>query len=115
MIIRTFTNNYETLSQNPPLPQTLPKGISALRNLRTLDLEGNKLEYLATEISYLRELQKLNVQSNRITNLPRGLGLLVNLQHLSAGENNLLEIPAEIGGCGLAVVMVMFFNSVRVA
>jgi len=39
-----------------------------------LDLEGNKLEYLATEISYLRDLQKLNVQSNRITNLPRGLG-----------------------------------------
>ena len=55
-------------------PQSLPKGISALRNLRVLDLEGNKLEYLATEISYLRELQKLNVQSNRITNLPRGLG-----------------------------------------
>ena len=54
--------------------QNLPKGISALRNLRMLDLEGNKLEYLATEISYLRELQKLNVQSNRITNLPRGLG-----------------------------------------
>ena len=31
--------------------QTLPKGISALRSLRVLDLEGNKLEYLATEIS----------------------------------------------------------------
>ena len=54
--------------------QSLPKGISALRNLRVLDLEGNKLEYLATEISYLRDLQKLNVQSNRITSLPRGLG-----------------------------------------
>ena len=34
-------------------PQTLPKGISALHNLRVLDLEGNKLEYLATEISML--------------------------------------------------------------
>ena len=31
--------------------QTLPKGISALRNLHELDLEGNRLEYLATEIS----------------------------------------------------------------
>ena len=31
--------------------QGLPKGISALRSLRVLDLEGNKLEYLATEIS----------------------------------------------------------------
>ena len=31
--------------------QTLPKGVSALRNLRELDLEGNRLEYLATEIS----------------------------------------------------------------
>lgn len=31
--------------------QTLPKGISALRSLRVLDLEGNRLEYLATEIS----------------------------------------------------------------
>lgn len=33
------------------LPQALPKGISALKNLKVLDLEGNKLEYLATEIS----------------------------------------------------------------
>ena len=56
--------------------QNLPKGIAALRSLRVLDLEGNKLEYLATEISYLRELQKLNVQSNRITHLPRGLGFV---------------------------------------
>ena len=54
--------------------QRLPKGISALRNLRVLDLEGNKLKYLVTEISYLKELQKLNVQSNCITNLPRRLG-----------------------------------------
>ena len=74
------------------LSQALPKGISALKSLKVLDLEGNKLEYLATEISmfehvlpgaiciysclqgYLRELTKLNVQSNRITSLPRGLG-----------------------------------------
>ena len=35
------------------ISQTLPKGISALHNLRVLDLEGNKLEYLATEISKL--------------------------------------------------------------
>lgn len=74
----------------------LPKGISALRNLRVLDLEGNKLKCLGQQISYLRELQKLNVRSNCITNLHRSLGLLVNLQHLNAGENNLLEIPAEI-------------------
>lgn len=33
------------------LPQALPKGISALKSLKVLDLEGNKLEYLATEIS----------------------------------------------------------------
>lgn len=37
------------------LMQTLPKGVSALRNLRELDLEGNKLEYLATEISECTE------------------------------------------------------------
>ena len=37
-------------------PQTLPKGISALHNLRVLDLEGNKLEYLATEISMLHRV-----------------------------------------------------------
>ena len=92
-LLRTWTQTGVIISL-----QTLPKGISALRSLRVLDLEGNRLEYLATEISepalasytsiavfqelrysiypagYLRELQKLNVQSNRITNLPRGLG-----------------------------------------
>ena len=38
------------------ISQTLPKGISALHNLRVLDLEGNKLEYLATEISELHRV-----------------------------------------------------------
>ena len=66
--------------------RTLPKGIAALRSLGVLDLEGNKLEYLATEISYLRELQKLNVQSNRITHLQRSR---VNGLHvLAAGGQN---------------------------
>lgn len=70
----TYQSWLSTIILSSLLLQTLPKGIAALRSLRVLDLEGNKLEYLATEISYLRELQKLNVQSNRITHLPRGLG-----------------------------------------
>ena len=57
------------------------------RNLKIIDLQGNKLESLPEEVSDLVYLEKLKVDNNQLKYLPKGLHRLENLQALTISNN----------------------------
>jgi internalin A len=73
----------------------LPEGISALRELETLDLGSNHLENLPDAVGELRNLHVLRVDQNTLTELPSTLGQLHNLSVLEANGNRLERVALE--------------------
>jgi Leucine-rich repeat (LRR) protein len=59
------------------------------RNLKKLNLFGNRICVLPHNISNLENLNWLNLGSNELTELPNTFGNLVNLVHLDLGGNKL--------------------------
>ena len=57
------------------------------RNLKIIDLQGNKLESLPEEVSDLVYLEKLKLDNNQLKYLPKGLHRLENLQALTISNN----------------------------
>jgi len=63
-----------------------------LKNLRTLDLSCNNINQLPNKLSILKNIKSLNLESNKLYNL-RPISELSNLQNLSAGKNKLGQLP----------------------
>lgn len=70
----------------------LPQGLSRLRNLRTLDLQSNKLLSLPEGIRELVNLQVLNVSNNQLTGLPMDALEALPLTELSVANNAMVSI-----------------------
>ncbi|GAM25896.1 hypothetical protein SAMD00019534_090710 [Acytostelium subglobosum LB1] len=67
-----------------------PTPILELRHLRTLDLSGNRLNYLPDEISHLSAtLHTLDLSENNFTSFPPPISTLSNLRTLRIGSNNM--------------------------
>jgi len=75
----------------------IPEEIGRLKNLKILDMSGNKLSTIPSGIGNLRNLQKLDISSNQLHALPDSLWYLVELTHLWVNDNNLRLIPSGIG------------------
>jgi small GTP-binding protein len=75
---------------------TLPKEITELKNLQSLDLSSNGLSTLPKEITELKNLQSLYWRNNKISTLPKEITELKNLQSLDLSSNGLSTLPKEI-------------------
>jgi Leucine-rich repeat (LRR) protein len=78
---------------------SLPAEIGQLKNLRSLDLTGNRrLSSLPAEIGQLKNLQSINLSYNRrLSSLPAEIGQLKNLQSLDISGSSLSKLPPEVG------------------
>ena len=75
---------------------TISRNVVRLARLEVLDLWGNQLGELPG-LSTLRQLKELNVGGNRLTRLPLGLIHCRHLHTLAANANFLTELHPEIG------------------
>jgi Leucine-rich repeat (LRR) protein len=75
---------------------TLPRNISVLSILVSLDLDCNQLEQVPHEIGYIHTLQHLSIKNNVLISLPRSFGLLTAIKSLYLSCNNLTTIPPEL-------------------
>ncbi|EGG13938.1 filamin/ABP280 repeat-containing protein [Cavenderia fasciculata] len=72
-----------------------PTEILELRNLRTLDLAGNRLNYLPDEISSLAAtLQALDLSENQFTSFPPPITTLTALRSLRLAGNQLGQLTS---------------------
>ncbi|MGD1858135.1 MAG: leucine-rich repeat domain-containing protein, partial [Leptolyngbyaceae cyanobacterium] len=74
----------------------LPKNISHLKNLRYLDLSGNRWESLSDGIGYLAQLETLIALTCGLTEIPDSLAQLTSLQILNLGCNQISEISDSL-------------------
>ena len=82
------------------LDGAIPAGLSGLRDLRRLDLDGNALTgSIPAELGSLEDLEQLYLFENQLTgSIPTEFGDLRSLLILSLYDNDLTgEIPVELG------------------
>lgn len=75
---------------------SMPRGLSSLNQLRTLNISGNALESLPDGIERLRLLEALDASANDLAQLPASLGELNQLRDLSINHNELDTFPTVI-------------------
>jgi internalin A len=76
--------------------RVVPKEISNLTNLDTLDLTDNQISQLPTEISQLTKLKKIVLSSNNFTVLPQEITTLISLEELFIGNNRISVLPTQV-------------------
>jgi Leucine-rich repeat (LRR) protein len=76
--------------------KTLPKEIAAIKNLRELNISGNKFESLPIELLQLKKLEKLYCEVNDFEVFPVVLTQLPSLIELKIPASALKEMPNEI-------------------
>lgn len=65
-----------------------PTALDSLRNLKELNLRGNKLPSLGVGIGQLKKLEVLHLSYNKLTDLPPGISGLSKLRELSLSGMN---------------------------
>lgn len=99
-----FESVLTVCSNVPPFKDNLlngeiPSEMSALTELKELNLNQNNFFSFPTEIGRLKQLESLMIAANHLRNdLPSELGLLSHLRTLSLTFNNIPgPIPTELG------------------
>ena len=75
----------------------IPAEVFNFKNLRELDLIGNRIERIPNEISSLPQLEILRLGSNQIEVVGQEIGGLIKLRYLDLGKNKIQALPFEIG------------------
>ena len=75
---------------------TLPKSITQLKFLQSLDLRKNKLTELPETIGQLEYLEEFSLQDNALKSVPESIGKLTNLRILHLENNDLTTLPNTI-------------------
>ena len=71
--------------------------LSALTNLRILNLNHNAITQLPPTIAALVHLEVLTLDHNQLRELPQAIGSCTNLVELRLGYNQLRKLPLELG------------------
>jgi hypothetical protein len=79
------------------LPNLNFNKLSALTNLKYLDLNACSLKSLPPSILNLKELECLNLSVNNLSVLPDNISELTNLKEIDLTNNCFAEIPKQIG------------------
>ena len=75
----------------------LPKSISALENLESIEIQNNNLSAFPASVAKLKKLQFLNISSNNIKKLPNPIHKATSLTRLLAPKNRIRTLPKNIG------------------
>lgn len=86
----------------------IPKTISVLTNLESLDLNNNQLCCLPEEMGALSKLHHLLIRQNLLWCIPETIGFLVNLRVLILWGNQLTTLPDSI--CNLKKLEDLYLN-----
>jgi len=93
--------------------EDLPKDMIGLRNLRTLNLSGNRLDSLPQQILDIASLRNLFLGANQISEVHPGIARLRRLRLLYLGGNRLETLPNEIGELPYMQVLLLSDNKLR--
>lgn len=74
----------------------IPKELSILTNLKSLNIKHIKIAHVPKEIGILQKLTALNLSNNNLTSLPKELFTLNNLGYLYLHNNKLTHISTNI-------------------
>jgi leucine-rich repeat protein SHOC2 len=75
----------------------IPPEVFNFKNLRELDLIGNKIERIPNEIGSLLQLEILRLGGNQIEVIGKEIAGLNKLRYLDLGKNKIQALPFEIG------------------
>lgn len=89
----------------PETTITSIEGIAYLKNLKCLEIMGNKIESLPSEINKLIKLDILNLNNNNIKSIPESIGELYYLKELHLCNNAIETVPKSIGKLRLEELM----------
>jgi len=101
------------LRNNLLTEDTLPKDLIGLKNLRTLNLSGNRLTCLPHQVLDLVSLRNLFLGANQIREVDRGISRLRRLRLLYLGGNQLEQLPKEIGELPYMQVLLLSDNKLN--
>lgn len=90
----------------------IPKGLSVLTSLRSIEFQPETLHALPPEFSQYTQLESVCIAHNKLTEIPVALFSLVNLHTLNLGDNKIKEIPPEIGNLTNLRILNFWYNKI---
>ena len=94
-MIQKYWNTLEFLYVSHNHISRLPENMN-MPLLKSLEVNGNVLQFLPKTINTLSNLMLLDVRDNLLTHLPSSIGYLPLLEMLCVSDNHLVNLPAEI-------------------
>ncbi|KAG0559094.1 hypothetical protein KC19_10G078800 [Ceratodon purpureus] len=93
--------------------KNVPRSLTAMSFLSSLNLSNNQLEALPSALGCLVNLVVLNVQSNQLKSLPDSIGNLSKLTTLNVSGNMIKALPESLGKCSKLVELNANFNKLE--
>lgn len=78
---------------------SLPKEVAKFKNLKSIDLSGNKLTSFPTELLQLPGLAIVDLSNNTIKSVPADISKMTQLTRLNLKNTGITTLPASIGAC----------------
>lgn len=91
-----ISQQIRTLDLNTNRLQRLSESISSFRNLKILNLSHNKLKLVSGALGQLEKLESLLLEDNLLETLPSEFGRLSNLKTLNISKNSFKTFPLPV-------------------
>lgn len=91
-----ISQQIRTLDLNTNRLQRLSDSISSFKNLKILNLNHNKLKFVSAHLGQLEKLESLLLEDNLLETLPNELGRLSNLKTLNLSRNSFRTFPLPV-------------------
>lgn len=91
-----ISQQIRTLDLNTNRIQRLNESISCFKNLKILNLNHNKLKLISGSIGYLDKLETFLLENNLLETLPNEIGRLSNLKTLNLSGNSFRSFPIQV-------------------
>ena len=86
----------------------IPEEVFELKQITTLNLNGNQIDKIPESIGYLTNLTHLYLKYNKLENLPESIGNLSNLTNINLNANPLTVPPIEVANKGIKAIQEYF-------